>query len=345
MSPSLFLSRRLSCGLALLLALPLTQAAEVELVSGFNFGQFIFVGEPTTDALNGTVAKSIKSNFAGDTAPGPEDSGYYKLQNNIEESFSAGVATLYWNGTHDSDSWTHDTGVSVYEHGSLQAVNHTLVNDRNMFIGDDTNFALRFTSGTKNEFSLVVNTDGWSDFDPAAFDQPNDYNFTFSAFAHSGSSAVIEWFLDGVSIGSFTARSGDHQPFNLDLPSSFYGNNSATLVARVTGDLVIDNIQINGVAAQPPVFTNQPDSQTVTAGANASFTVAVTGAPSPTYRWEKNGVRLANGSGVSGATTATLTLTNVAPNDAGSYTVVVGNNGATAESAAAAVGVGDVARF
>lgn len=335
---SLSLVRRLfRCGFGLLFVAPLIQAAEVELISGFNFGQFIAAGEASTDGLNGTPVGFIRSNYAGDTVPGVEDSGYYKVNNAIETSYSAGVATLYWNGTRGSDAWTISSGVSVYEHGALQAINHNLVTGDIMIYGDDTNFGLRFASGANNEFALVVNTEGWSDFAPSAFDQPNDYNFTFSAFAHSGASATVEWFLDGVSIGSFTASPGDHQAFNLDLPSSFYGDPAATLVGRVTGDLVLDNIQINGVAAEPPTFTDQPDGQTVTAGADVTFTVAVTGAPSPTYRWKKDGVALSNGSGVAGATTATLTLTGVDPADAGSYSVVVGNNGVTAESSTAAL--------
>jgi len=57
----------------------------------------------------------------------------------------------------------------------------------------------------------------------------------------------------------------------------------------------------------------------VTAGLTASFTVAATGTPAPTYQWRKNGTNL------SGATSATLTLTNVSAADAGSYDVIATN--------------------
>lgn len=327
------------CWLSLFLALPLANAAQVELISGLNFGQIVSSGEASTDGVNFSATGSIRSNYAGNTVPGVGDSGYYRANNAIETSYASGVATLYWDGSNGSDAWTFASGVSAYEHGSFQAVNHNLVTGDTMVYGDDTNFALRFTAGANNEFALVVDTVGWSDFDPAAFSQPNDFNFTFSAFAFSGGTASIEWFLDGVSIGSFTANAGAHQAFNLNLPSSFYGRASAVLVARVTGDLVIDNIQINGVAAVPPVFTTQPADQTVNSGDNASFSVVVSGATSPTYQWEKDGISLTDGAGVSGATTANLTLTAVTPAAVGSYTVVVGNNGATAESSAAALAV------
>jgi hypothetical protein len=35
-----------------------------------------------------------------------------------------------------------------------------------------------------------------------------------------------------------------------------------------------------------PAITTQPVNQSVAAGANASFTVAATGAPAPSYQWQ-----------------------------------------------------------
>lgn len=63
-------------------------------------------------------------------------------------------------------------------------------------------------------------------------------------------------------------------------------------------------------------FTTQPASSTITCGGNATFTVAASGSL-PTYTWQfRTGPTaiwqaLPNGGVVSGATTATLTLTNV----------------------------------
>lgn len=74
-----------------------------------------------------------------------------------------------------------------------------------------------------------------------------------------------------------------------------------------------------GATSTAPAITTQPVSQTVTAGGSASFTVAATGSPSPTYQWRKDGAVL------SGETSATLTLPNVQPTHAGAYTVVVSN--------------------
>lgn len=240
----------------LAVAAPAASFADVELISGFNFGQFIGAGEASTDGLNGTATGSINSNYAGTTVPGAEDSGIYKVNNAIETPYSAGSAAIYWDGTHGSDAWSFATGVSVYEHGSFQAVNHQLVTGDIMIYGDDNNAGLGFNSSLGNDtFALVIDTTGFADFAPSGFSQPNDYNFTFSAFANSGGTASVEWFFNGNSLGSFTANAGDHQAFNLDLPAEFYGNSGTTLIGVVSGDIVIDNPQINGVSAIPEPST------------------------------------------------------------------------------------------
>jgi hypothetical protein len=69
----------------------------------------------------------------------------------------------------------------------------------------------------------------------------------------------------------------------------------------------------------PPTITTQPSPaiQSVVPGANVGYTVAATSAS--WYQWQKNGTN------ISGATSATLTLSNVQPGNSGQYTVVVSN--------------------
>jgi sugar lactone lactonase YvrE len=80
-------------------------------------------------------------------------------------------------------------------------------------------------------------------------------------------------------------------------------------------------------------ITAQPASQTVTAGGNAQFSVTASGKPAPTYQW------FFNGAAVSGATSNTLSLANVQPANAGSYTVTVTNDSGSATSNAATLTV------
>ena len=75
----------------------------------------------------------------------------------------------------------------------------------------------------------------------------------------------------------------------------------------------------------PPTISTQPASLTITQAQNASFTVAASGTGTLSYQWRKGSTNLANGGNISGATSATLTLTSAALADAGTYTVVVTN--------------------
>src|SRR5918993_195433 len=101
--------------------------------------------------------------------------------------------------------------------------------------------------------------------------------------------------------------------------------------------------EIRGQIA-PPTITGQPANQTVAAGQNATFTVAATGAPAPTYQWQESYAglpfyNLSNGGAYSGVTTATLTIAAAAHLSAYQYRVLVSNSLGTATSNAATLTV------
>jgi alpha-tubulin suppressor-like RCC1 family protein len=76
-----------------------------------------------------------------------------------------------------------------------------------------------------------------------------------------------------------------------------------------------------------PAITLQPQSQSVGLGSNATLTVAATGFSTLSYQWRFNS------SPISGATSTSLTLTNVQLAAAGSYSVTVSNTLGTTTSA------------
>lgn len=88
-----------------------------------------------------------------------------------------------------------------------------------------------------------------------------------------------------------------------------------------------------------PVITSQPQNQTVATGGAANFSVVATGTPTPTYQWRKNGVNLANGGNVSGATSSALALANVQSSDAATYTVYLSNSAGNVTSSGATLTV------
>src|SRR5205823_6311583 len=83
----------------------------------------------------------------------------------------------------------------------------------------------------------------------------------------------------------------------------------------------------------PPSILSQPQSQTVKAGTNVSFSVSASGDEPFSYQWRFNGTHIPD------ATTDNLTLANVQPGDAGSYSVLITNLGGIALSSDAVLTV------
>lgn len=82
-----------------------------------------------------------------------------------------------------------------------------------------------------------------------------------------------------------------------------------------------------GMDPNPPVITAHPDTDTVDPGQTAQFTVTASGS-SLSYQWRRNDVNLANGTGIAGATTPVLTVSDAEFADGGFYTCAV-TRGAT----------------
>lgn len=151
-----------------------------------------------------------------------------------------------------------------------------------------------------------------------------------------------DWFtLTSAAQGALTANvSGGPTSFTLTPTATLPFNDTITvtvLADRVT-DTAIGTLHLSEdysfefvtIVPVAPTITAHPATQSVTAGSNVTFTVAASGTAPFTYVWKKGTETIAN------ATSATLTLNNVQPADAGSYSVVVSNavgsatsNGAT----------------
>jgi len=104
-----------------------------------------------------------------------------------------------------------------------------------------------------------------------------------------------------------------------------------TLSGGAFSDGVVYRLNIDG----PLQITGQPANQSGYTGGTAAFTVATFGAAPVFYQWQQNGINLTNGAGIAGANSATLTISNVSPDDAAVYTVVVSNtvNSVTSDDA------------
>lgn len=110
------------------------------------------------------------------------------------------------------------------------------------------------------------------------------------------------------------------------------GFDTFMILSTYNASLAVTDFLVSRTSISPAITTD-PVNQTAPAGTEVSFTAAATGAPAPDYQWQKDGVA------ITGATDATLALTNVQPVDAGSYTVVASNSAGSVTSAAATLTV------
>jgi len=154
-------------------------------------------------------------------------------------------------------------------------------------------------------------------------------NVTFTAAANGTAPLSYQWRKNGGNIAGATGTS-------LVL-NSVTGSDAGSYTVRVSNSAgsatsATATLTVNPVVIAPSI-TTQPASQTVTAGANVTFTVGANGTAPLSYQWRKNGGNIA------GATGSSLALNNVATTDAGSYTVQVSNSAGSATSATATLTV------
>ena len=117
---------------------------------------------------------------------------------------------------------------------------------------------------------------------------------------------------------------------------------------NASGIIVGAGLRTNGVthayilypiAAIAPSITNQPASTTVSSGGTATLTVGVAGTPPFTYQW------LFDGTNISGATNASLSIDNFSVANAGGYSVTVSNSLGGVTSHIATLASVDIAMF
>ena len=154
-------------------------------------------------------------------------------------------------------------------------------------------------------------------------------NVTLSVAATGTAPLVYQWSKDGAPISEANAAT-------LTLPNILTtGAGSYTVRVSNSAGSVASNGASVTVSAKTvaPTITQQPQSQTVEEGSNASLTAGVAGTAPLNLQWIKNGVPVA------GANSATINLGNAQLVDAGSYSLAASNSAGSATSVAAALTV------
>jgi kumamolisin len=205
----------------------------------------------------------------------------------------------------------------------------------NIYVADTNNQTIRKISpaGAVSTLAGLAGVSGSSDGagSAARFQNPSDLAVDVSGnvfVADTGNQTIRKITPSGLA-GTVAGQAGlSGSADGIGSAARFYY--PAGVAVDSAGDVYVadtdnDTIRMRTAAILPQI-TTQPQSQTVTAGASVSFTVAATGVPTPTYQWNFNGAA------IGGATSSTYSLSSVQTANAGNYTVTVTNSAGSVTS-------------
>lgn len=151
----------------------------------------------------------------------------------------------------------------------------------------------------------------------------------FTVTATGVPSPSYQWLKDGSPLAGETSPTLSLSNIQLTQAGSYTVTVSNTVGSVTSLPAVLSVSLLSGA----PTISTHPVSQTALVGQTVTFSVTGTGTPSPTYQWMKDGVPL------SGANSASFSITNVQLSHAGTYTVSLTNNVGSATSTGAVLTV------
>ncbi|HTU21258.1 MAG TPA: immunoglobulin domain-containing protein [Gemmataceae bacterium] len=174
---------------------------------------------------------------------------------------------------------------------------------------------------------------------PSVTTQPTDQSVTvgstatFTAAASGDPTPTVQWQVSTDSGQTWTNISGAiSTTLTLtNVQASQNGSEYQAVFINSAGSATSNAATLT--VQQAPSVTTQPTDQTVTAGGTATFTTAASGTPTPTVQWQVSTDSGNTWTNINGATSTTLTLTNVQVSQNGSeYQAVFTNSAGTATS-------------
>lgn len=154
----------------------------------------------------------------------------------------------------------------------------------------------------------------------------------FTVGVSSYPNPTYQWKKNGVDLANGGNILGaQSQTLSINNVATADGATYSVTVSNPAGSVTSNDVVLttNGTPSfnGAPAFVSQPPATTVTTvGAIVQLAVNVSGDPTPSLQWRKNGVNLTNGGIVTGATSSVLTLSGVTAADAANYSVVATNS-------------------
>ncbi len=161
-------------------------------------------------------------------------------------------------------------------------------------------------------------------------------NTVFSAAVTGSQPMSLQWLLNNTALSDGGRISGSATT-SLTITNLQTNDAGAYILVASNAANVTTSMVASLVILVPPIFTPEPSNQSVELGSNAVFSVIMAGTPPFGYQWYFNGTQLTNNAVMSGVTSPFLTISNVQPQNVGSYSVVVTNSAGTATSSVAAL--------
>ncbi len=213
----------------------------------------------------------------------------------------------------------------------------TAINDSDQLVGTGT------INGQQHAFLLNLSSVSLSPATLSTGIVNTNYTQTITASGGTGDKTLTYKITSGAIPGGLTVTPKTNE---LDISGTPTGAGTVTFTVTATDSASPPHsitqtytLAINAAAVAPNITAN-PTNQTVTAAQTATFTASASGTPTPTVQWQvstNGGKTFAN---ITGATTATLSLSNLTTAMSGyEYQAVFTNSGGTATTRAAALTV------
>jgi hypothetical protein len=164
---------------------------------------------------------------------------------------------------------------------------------------------------------------------PAAQSVAVGASASFSVVATGSGQLAYQWRKDGTALSGATSAT-----YAIAAVATSQAGSYDVVVSNSAGSVTSSaaTLTVTGGTTAPAIVTS-PVSQSVALGTSVTFSVTASGAAPLSYQWRKNSTA------ISGATSASYTISSAAATDAGNYDVVVSNSAGSATSAVASLTV------
>jgi hypothetical protein len=302
-------------------------------IGGIIYGTPTTAGSyPTTITVvspgNASLSQNVTITISGSTSPTAPAITSQPAGTNIVAGKTATLA-VGASGTAPLRYFWSKGGAPLANGGNVSGANTNTLTVGNVSASDGGNYSVIVSNsaGTVTSAVAVVTII----LPPTITSQPtgqtnaSGVNTQFAVSATGSAPLNYRWLKDGATIANGAKYSGvNSNVLTIASIAAADAGNYSVAVTNLAGSVTSSYAPLAVLSA--PAILTPPTSQTVIVGAGASFTVSASGSAPLTYQWLKNTVALANGGNVSGATTATLSLSSVSTNDTASYSVIVSNS-------------------